>query len=104
MTARKALEDYRGQLDQLKTLQIKAEAAHESMEAMGDSLLASTANISALQTQRRDSDADRSRKTLTGVALLAILLGLLAAWQITRQIIVPLQQTLSAARRIAGAI
>ncbi len=102
MTARKALEDYRGQLDQLKTLQIKAEAAHESMEAMGDSLLASTANISALQTQRRDSDADRSRKTLTGVALLAILLGLLAAWQITRQIIVPLQQTLSAARRIAG--
>jgi methyl-accepting chemotaxis protein len=100
-TARKAIEDYRNQLNQLKALQIKTEAAHESMEAMGDSLLTSTADTSTLQTQRRDGEADRSRQMLIGVAMLAIVLGLLAAWLITRQIIVPLQQTLHAAQRIA---
>ncbi|MDD1967902.1 methyl-accepting chemotaxis protein [Pseudomonas putida] len=100
-TARKAIEDYRNQLNQLKALQIKTEAAHESMEAMGDSLLTSTADTSTLQTQRRDGEADRSRQMLIGVAMLAIVLGLLAAWLITRQIIVPLQQTLQAAQRIA---
>jgi methyl-accepting chemotaxis protein len=100
-TARKAIEDYRNQLNQLKALQIRAEAVHESMEAMGDSLLTSTADTSTLQTQRRDGEADRSRQMLIGVAMLAIVLGLLAAWLITRQIIVPLQQTLQAAQRIA---
>ncbi|NBB13050.1 HAMP domain-containing protein [Pseudomonas sp. SLFW] len=100
--ARKALENYREQLNTLKVAQTKAEAAQESMEAMGDVLLASTAEITALQSQRRDSDADRSRNTLIGVALLAIVLGLLAAWLITRQIILPLHQTLAAAKRIAS--
>jgi methyl-accepting chemotaxis protein len=102
MAASKSLEDYRAQLNKLKELQTRAEAAHESMEGMGDTLLASTNAISAQQSQRRDSEADQSRNTLTGVALLAITLGLLAAWLITRQIILPLQQTLSAARRIAS--
>ena len=102
MTARKALEAYRTQLGQLESLQTKAEAAQESMEAMGDVLLASTADITALQSQRRDGEADRSRTTLISVAVLAIVLGLLAAWLITRQIILPLQQTLAAAKRIAG--
>ena len=40
----------------------------------------------------------------TGVALatvLAIAFGLLAAWAITRQIIIPLNQTLAVAERIA---
>ena len=101
-TARKAIEDYRNQLNQLKALQVKTEAAHESMEAMGDSLLTSTADTSTVQIQRRDGEADRSRQMLIGVAILAIVLGLLAAWLITRQIIVPLQQTLQAAQRIAN--
>ncbi|MGH8415735.1 MAG: methyl-accepting chemotaxis protein [Pseudomonas sp.] len=101
MTARSALEDYRAQLNRLRELQTQAEAAQESMEGMGDTLLTSTSDISTLQTQRRDSEADRSRSTLIGVALLAIVLGLLAAWLITRQIMVPLQQTLSAAKRIS---
>lgn len=102
MTARKALEDYRAQLNKLNELQTQAEAAHESMEGMGDTLLTSTGDISSLQSQRRDSEADQSRNTLIAVATLAIVMGLLAAWLITRQIILPLQQTLSAAKRIAG--
>ncbi|WP_341960508.1 methyl-accepting chemotaxis protein [Pseudomonas sp. RC10] len=101
-SARKALEDYRAQLAQLKVLQVKADAAQGSMATLGDTLLESTDKISSLQSQRRDSDADRSRNTLIGVALLAIVLGLLAAWLITRQIILPLHQTLAAAKRIAS--
>jgi methyl-accepting chemotaxis protein len=101
LDAKKALEGYRRQLGELKTLQSEAEAAHESMEAMGDTLLASTDEITALQSQRRDSEAAQSRQTLGGVAGLALLFGLLAAWLITRQIIAPLHQTLQAAQRIA---
>jgi methyl-accepting chemotaxis protein len=99
--ARKALQAYRAQLGELKNLQTNAEAAHELMEGMADTLLASTDAISTLQSQRRDAEAAQSRTTLSSVAGLAIVLGVLAAWLITRQIIVPLRQTLSAAQRIA---
>jgi len=100
-SARKALQGYRAQLGELKNLQSNAEAAQESMEGMGDVLLASTDEISTLQSQRRDTEAAQSRTTLSSVAGLAIVLGVLAAWLITRQIIVPLRQTLNAAQRIA---
>jgi methyl-accepting chemotaxis protein len=101
-SARQALIDYRAQLVGLKDVQTKAEAAQESMEAMGETLLTSTEEITTLQSQRRDDEAALSRRTLSGVAGLAILLGLLAAWLITQQIIGPLRQTLNAAQRIAS--
>lgn len=100
-TARQALESYKDQLDQLKEIRTQTEAAQESMEAMGDNLLASTDEITQLQTRQRDALADQSRKMLSSVAALAMLLGILAAWLITRQIIVPLRETLAAAGRIA---
>lgn len=99
--AREALADYRGQLDQLKLVQSQVDAAQASMAALGDKLLESTAQISSMQSERRDSEANQSRNTLIGIAALAILLGLLAAWLITRQILIPLRETLSAADRIA---
>jgi methyl-accepting chemotaxis protein len=78
------------------------EAAQEVMETLSESLLTSTGEIIALQGQRRDAEATQSRQTLSAVAGLAILLGLLAAWLITQQIIAPLRLTLSAAARIAN--
>ncbi len=102
VNAKQALESYRHQLGELKAIQTKAEAAHESMESMGDNLLTSTGEISTLQSQRRDSEAGQSRTTLGSVAGLAIILGLLAAWLITRQIILPLRETLNVAERIAN--
>jgi methyl-accepting chemotaxis protein len=100
-TARQSLQQYRAQLILFKDLQTQAEAAHEFMEAMGDSLLSSTGELSALQSLRRDDEAAQSRKALISVAALAMLLGLLAAWLITQQIISPLRETLAAAKRIA---
>lgn len=99
--ANQTLRSYRDKLDQFKDMQVKAEVAQEAMEALGDKLLASSAELSSRQTAQRDTEAARARTTLTSVAGLALLLGLLAAWLITRQIIVPLQQTLVAAGRIA---
>ena len=101
LNARKTLLKYREHMGQFKDIQVKVEAAQESMEALGESLLTSTGEITALQGQRRDAEATQSRQTLSGVAGLAMLLGLLAAWLITQQIIAPLRLTLSAAARIA---
>jgi len=99
--AERTLQSYRDRLGQFKEMQVKAEAAQEAMEALGDKLLASNTELSSRQTAQRDTEATRARTTLTSVAGLALLLGLIAAWIITRQIIVPLQQTLAAAGRIA---
>jgi methyl-accepting chemotaxis protein len=99
--ANQTLQNYREKLRQFKDTQIKAEAAQETMEALGNNLLASSAELSNRQTALRDTEAARARTTLTSVAALALLLGLSAAWIITRQIIAPLQQTLIAAGRIA---
>ena len=101
LATKQALQRYREQLIRFKEVQTQVEAAHESMEAMGDSLLASTHEISTLQGVRRDEEAARSRKTLISVAALAMMLGLMAAWMITQQIIAPLRDTLNAAKRIA---
>src|SRR5476651_2516516 len=99
--ASQTLQDYRARLGELKRLQTKAEAAQEAMEALGDQLLTATTDLSNRQSTQRDTEASQSRTTLTGVAGLALCLGLLAAWVMTQQIIVPLRQTLSAAERIA---
>jgi methyl-accepting chemotaxis protein len=101
LTAKQALQRYREQLIRFKEVQTQVEAAHESMEAMGDTLLSSTHEISTLQSQRRDDEAAQSRKALISVAALAMMLGLMAAWMITQQIIAPLRDTLNAAKRIA---
>ena len=101
LIAKQSLQRYREQLIRFKELQTQVEAAHESMESMGDALLTSTQEISTLQGLRRDDEATRSRKALISVASMAMILGLMAAWLITQQIITPLRETLSAAKRIA---
>jgi methyl-accepting chemotaxis protein len=99
--ASETLQRYRDKLGQFRELQVKAEAAQEAMEALGDTLLAASTELSNRLTTQRDTEATRSRTTLTSVAGLAMFFGLAAAWLMTRQIIVPLQQTLVAAGRIA---
>ncbi|SQF94354.1 histidine kinase, HAMP region: chemotaxis sensory transducer [Paucimonas lemoignei] len=99
--AKEALERYRAHLGQFKDAQVKVEAAQEILEALGDKMLESVAELISLQSTQRDGEAKVSRTTLSGVAGLAIVLGLLAAWVMTQQIIAPLRQTLAAADRIA---
>ncbi|MBX8565787.1 methyl-accepting chemotaxis protein [Pseudomonas cichorii] len=99
--ASETLQRYREQLTRFKDIQIKVEALQESMEELGDRMLELVARLISLQSTQRDVEAAGSRTLLTGVAGLALLIGLLAAWVMTQQITLPLQQTLVAAGRIA---
>ncbi|CAM3249668.1 methyl-accepting chemotaxis protein [Pseudomonas floridensis] len=99
--ASEALQQYREQLTQFKVIQVKTEAGQETLEDLGDKMLGAVAELSRLLGERRDSEAAASRKTLTAVAGLALMVGLLAAWVMTQQITAPLRQTLTAAARIA---
>ncbi|MFJ4143310.1 methyl-accepting chemotaxis protein [Pseudomonas sp. NPDC089734] len=99
--ASEALQQYREQLTHFKNIQIKVEALQESMEESGDKMLDSVARLISLQGSQRDVEAAGSRSLLVSVAILASIMGLLAAWIMTQQITVPLQQTLNAATRIA---
>ena len=99
--ANEALLHYRDQLNRFKEFRIKIEAQQENLEALGDKMLSSVAELVSLQSTQRDSEAAVSRTTLTSVAGLALLIGVVAAWVMTHQIITPLRQTLIAAGRIA---
>ncbi|RRV09342.1 methyl-accepting chemotaxis protein [Pseudomonas sp. v388] len=100
--ANDALQQYRDQLNRFKEIRVKVEADQEGMEALGDKMLASVAQLLGLQSTQRDSQAAASRTTLSGVAALALMIGVLAAWVMTHQIIAPLRLTLIAAGRIAN--
>ncbi|MCO8161768.1 methyl-accepting chemotaxis protein [Pseudomonas sp. 21LCFQ010] len=99
--AAEALQEYKEQLGRFRDAQSGVEQSQEAMESLGDQMLESVAQLISLQGTQRDDQASRSRTALTGVAVLAMGMGLLAAWVMTRQIIVPLRQTLAAAGRIA---
>ncbi|NVL27548.1 methyl-accepting chemotaxis protein [Pseudomonas syringae pv. actinidiae] len=100
--ATKALKGYRDSLSEFKQIQTKAEADQESMESLGEKLLESVAALTLLANPRNETaKLQTPERCWTSVAGLALLVGLLAAWIMTRQITVPLQQTLLAAARIA---
>jgi methyl-accepting chemotaxis protein len=71
------------------------------MGQLGDQLLDTTQKLIDSQNSKRNADATSAKTLLTLVAVLALLLGTLAAWMITRQIIIPLQDTLQVVNRIA---
>lgn len=54
------------------------------------------------QSARLDQDTSQARITQVTVAVLALLIGMLAAWLITRQITQPLADTLAVVRNIAA--
>ena len=99
--ADQALQEYRQQLGRFKEILVQVEAEQETLEDLGDQMLTSVAKVVSLQSAQRDGEASASRTLLSAVAGIALLVGVLAAWMMTRQIIVPLRQTLSAAGRIA---
>jgi len=96
-----AVTAYGGLLHDLSTPGIDQASLFKRRGQLGDLLLDTTQKLIQSQNAKRDADA-ASTKTLLGlVAALALLLGALAAWVITRQIVNPLQHTLRAVNRIA---
>ncbi|MFJ3446767.1 methyl-accepting chemotaxis protein [Pseudomonas sichuanensis] len=95
------LARYREQLRQYARSAIAVELLQNDMEQLGDQITTSSRELSDNQIALRDEQALASRSLMTSVALLALLIGGLAAWLISQQITVPLKQTLRQAERIA---
>ena len=95
------LASYRASLDQYRRAAVRVEQLQNAMEKMGDELAAVSVQLGERKSEQRDSEALAARSLLTGVALLALAMGVLAAWLITLQITQPLRQTLAVAARIA---
>ncbi|KIR17231.1 hypothetical protein PFLU4_21290 [Pseudomonas fluorescens] len=77
---------------------------YKRMGQLGDLLLDTTQKLIDSQNTKRDADAASAKVLLSLVAALTLLLGALAAWIITQQIVNPLQYTLQAVNRIARGI
>ncbi|MDP0919795.1 HAMP domain-containing protein, partial [Klebsiella pneumoniae] len=58
--------------------------------------------LTASQTVVRDTDAAQAKQLLLLATALALIFGMVAAWAITRQITIPLNQTLKVAERVAS--
>ncbi|AHL76282.1 chemotaxis protein [Stutzerimonas stutzeri] len=84
-------------------------AQTEAIAAARQDMASQTAEISRLsqaltqaQDARRANETAQARLTQMTVAVLALLIGMLAAWLITRQITQPLADTLAVVRNIAA--
>ncbi|QYY82425.1 methyl-accepting chemotaxis protein [Pseudomonas sp. B21-041] len=100
--ATESLKAYRAAVAQFRDSQVKNAAALVNMSAQGDILIAVSKKLTESQTVVRDTDAARAKNLLLIATALAVAFGLLAAWAITRQIIIPLNQTLKVAERVAA--
>jgi methyl-accepting chemotaxis protein len=97
-----SLKAYRAAVAQFRDSQVKNAAALANMSAQGDILIAVSKKLTESQTVVRDTDAAHAKNLLLIATALAVAFGLLAAWAITRQIIIPLNQTLKVAERVAA--
>ena len=99
---REVLGQYRSAIETLETAtQAIAKARQEMTDHQAEIVRLSNA-LYAYQLERLDIEGNEARNRLLLSAALALLLGILAAWLITRQIILPLRTTLTDVERIAS--
>ncbi|MHC8330297.1 methyl-accepting chemotaxis protein [Pseudomonas sp. LB1P83] len=97
-----SLKAYRAAVSQYRDSQVASAAALKRMAAQGDILLDVSKKLTVSQTVVRDTDAASAKNMLLLATALALAFGLIAAWAITRQIVIPLSQTLKVAERVAA--
>ncbi len=100
--AAEALAAYRDAVNQFGSAQSASEQTLQRMATQGQLLISTSQEMTLSQTKVRDQGTQQAKTLLAGATALALLLGVLAALAITRQIIVPLRQTLTAAERVAN--
>jgi len=100
--AAESLKAYRAAVSQFRDSQVANAAALKRMVAQGDVLLDLSQKLTVSQTVVRDTDAAQAKIHLLMASILALAVGLLAAWAITRQIVIPLSETLKVAERVAA--
>ncbi|MGF6111740.1 methyl-accepting chemotaxis protein [Pseudomonas frederiksbergensis] len=97
-----SLKAYRAAVSQFRDSQVASATALKRMGEQGDLLLDVSKKLTVSQTIVRDTDAAHAKNQLLMASILALAFGLLAAWAITRQIVIPLSQTLKVAERVAS--
>jgi len=100
--ASESFKAYRAAVSQFRDSQVASAAALTRMASQGNILLDVSKKLTASQTVVRDTDAAHAKNMLLLATALALIFGLFAAWAITRQIVIPLSQTLKVAERIAA--
>jgi methyl-accepting chemotaxis protein len=97
-----ALKGYRDAVGQYCDAQLVSVQALAKMTELGQQLLDNSEQLNSSQNAKRDADTRQAQSTLGIATVVALILGVLAAWIITRQITVPLGQTLVAVERVAS--
>ena len=100
--AAESLKAYRAAVSQYRDAQVASADALQRMAAQGQILIDVSRKLTISQTIVRDTDVAHAKNTLLLATALALAFGLFAAWSITRQIVVPLAQTLKVAEHIAA--
>ncbi|MBV4488103.1 methyl-accepting chemotaxis protein [Pseudomonas sp. SWRI153] len=97
-----ALTSYRSALMAYKNANTDAVQARKEMTDQGTTIVALSEQLYQIQLDRRDVESAQARTFQLISTLLALLVGVIAAVIITRQITRPLQETLAVVERIAS--
>ncbi|CAI8771922.1 Methyl-accepting chemotaxis protein McpS [Pseudomonas sp. IT-232MI5] len=97
-----ALTSYRSALMAYKNANTDAVQARKEMTDQGTTIVALSEQLYQIQLDRRDAESAQARTFQLISTLLALLVGVIAAVIITRQITRPLQETLAVVERIAS--
>ncbi len=97
-----AVRDYRSLLGTYRTATAERVQLRDAMTAQVQEIVKGSDALLAMQVTLRDDDSAFATRMMTAATLLALLVGILAAWLITRQITRPLQETLVAVERITS--
>ncbi|GFZ58485.1 methyl-accepting chemotaxis protein [Pseudomonas amygdali pv. eriobotryae] len=97
-----SLAAYRKALQSFKAATADIAQARKEMTVQGQDIVKISEAMYQLQLDRRDQESAQARTTQITCSLLAIILGMIAAVIITRQITRPLQETLAVVDRIAS--
>ncbi len=97
-----ALGAYRSAVQNYKAANANIVAARAEMTTQGADIVTISDKLYDIQLDRRDAESAQARSLQLISTLLALLVGIIAAWVITRQITRPIQDTLAVVERIAS--
>ncbi|QHF05930.1 MULTISPECIES: methyl-accepting chemotaxis protein [Pseudomonas syringae group] len=97
-----SLQTYSTTLQGFKTSSGDIAQARKEMTVQGQDIVKLSEAMYQLQLDRRDQESAQARNMQIGCTLLAMILGIIAAVIITRQITRPLQETMAVVDRIAS--
>ncbi|CAB5527049.1 H3 [Pseudomonas putida] len=97
-----AMSGYSDALRQFRDANAEVGVARAEMTVEGADIVKRSDQLYQIQLDRRDSESAQARSLQTIATLLALLVGVLAAFLITRQITRPLRETLDVVEKIAN--